>query len=219
MASSFQLDNSSVNGTENLVGKTKLQKGINSKVYLLNLVLGYRLIQDFPKALVLGKFSSLSKIKSLLGWASNGLGLGSWGSCSFGSWETNSFPYKIKMISALSMTCVLFGQHCLIGFKLILSHCMRVFFWVCFISALKTLYKMLWFLISLLGIRWSLWKAFWDQLLYLLFPIPWYFPLGSCHWKMTCFSRSVQVWCRFATGTLRHRILVDLGELLACTIT
>ena len=47
--------------------------------------------------------------------------------------------------------------HSLISFRLTLSHCMITFFWLCPVFLLKIVHKMLYFLISLLNIRHSLW--------------------------------------------------------------
>lgn len=66
------------------------------------------------------------------------------------------------------LRCAPFGQCCLISTLLSLSHCMKVSANFFPISFLKIVYKMLYFLISLLGIKHSFCKTSWSQTYFLI---------------------------------------------------
>lgn len=154
-------------------------------------VQGWGWSRAFPAILMLKKeHSSFSKTRNTLGRDGNGLEPESWGSFGFRSWEPNSahsmglwLSVPRPLCNSLEISCVPLVWHCLISFLLTSSH---------FLS-LKTVYKMLYWWMSLLGIRHSLCKTSWCQTFL-------YSSLSShllatshlrpCHWRITCWSRS-----------------------------
>lgn len=118
---------------------------------------------------------SLSKTRNMIYKASSGLGPGPWGIFNFGTWESNfPLPSRAVVVSPkatewpvcdiLEISHVSFMQHCL-PCLLLTSHCVIVFADnVPFpIPPLKTVYKVLYFLINLFGTRFSLCKMSWAQ--------------------------------------------------------
>lgn len=89
-----------------------------------------------------------------------------------------------RSLCALAIACVPFVQHCLVTFLLTLPHCRTALCWLCPIFPLQDKYKMLHFLINLLGVTQTLDKTSWSQtLLSSLFSDPLVLPLRNLSLK------------------------------------
>ena len=86
------------------------------------------------------------------------------GSCSVGSSESNAVGISVKAVNSSLMPLpwrypVFPSCDCLVSFLMASSPCMIALQWHWLMSSLETVYKMLNFLISLLGVRHSLFNT------------------------------------------------------------